>query len=128
MSRFADPNATQRFDIGACQCPGTPHESDWIDLRSSMGAADTLAMAEANDSMAVLGLLIRDWNLLDNDGRPAEVNPENIGLLYGDVFADLDVWITANVQTGTLPNGSAARSVNGSRASGSPIRATRKRS
>lgn len=127
MSRFADPNATKRFDIGTCQCPGTPHESDWIDLRSSMGTADALAMAEAEDSVGILGLLIRGWNLLDNDGNLAEVNAENIGLLYGDVFTDLDAWINDNVQTATLPNGSAVRSANGSRASGSPTRATRKR-
>jgi hypothetical protein len=125
VSRFADPAATARLDLGECQCPGTPHESDWVDLRAELGAQDVLRMATGN-SLDVLELLIVRWNLLDNDGSAATVDREHIERLYADTFDDLDKFIEAHVRLGTsLPNASGARSRTGTRASASRTQTTR---
>ena len=35
-----------RVDVGPCRCPGTPHESDWVDLAPKLGVlAGAAAMA-----------------------------------------------------------------------------------
>ena len=127
MSRFADPKATARLVLGECQCPGTPHEEDWVDLRSELGAQDVLAMATGN-SLDILELLVVEWNLLDNDGSRAPVDREHIERLYADTFSDLDAFIEGHVRLATsLPNASGAPSRNGSRGSASHTRTTRKK-
>lgn len=120
MSRFANPAATKRLVLdGGCQCPGTPHEEDWMRLRTELGAAEVVRLA-GGDSVAAMELLVVEWNLLDNDGQPAPLDREHFGGLYADNFSALDGWIEANVRVSALPNASAARSPKPSEASGSP--------
>lgn len=125
MSRFADPTATARFVLGECQCPGTPHDEDWIDLRSELGAQDVLLMASGN-SLDFLERAIVGWNLLDGDGTLAPVDRDHIERLFADTFNDLDAFISKHIRVGTqLPNASGAPSRNGSRGSASRTRTTR---
>jgi hypothetical protein len=125
MSRFADPAATARLVLGECQCPGTPHDEDWVDLRSELGAQDVLRMATGN-SLDTLELLIVGWNLHDNDGTTAVVDRDHIERLYADTFDNLDSFIAEHVRLGTqLPNAPGARSRTGSRASASRTQKTR---
>lgn len=118
MSRFANPNARDRLVLGACQCPGTPHDEDWMSLRTELGAEDALRIAQGN-SIDALEVLVVDWNLLDDDGKVAPVDRDHMARLFSDAFEVLDGWIEAHVRLTALPNGSAARSRTTSRASGS---------
>ena len=116
MSRFADRSATDRMSLGACQCPGTPHGDDWIEMRTELGMGDVLRMSEG-DSIDTLALVITAWNLLDNDGWAAPLDRDHIERLYADSFERLDTWTTAHLRVATLPNANGAPSRNGSGAS-----------
>lgn len=121
MSRFANPQATKRFPLGDCECPGTPHaEGDWLALRCEFGADDLLALEEATEAKDRMRLLVKDWNLIGDDGKVAPLTDEYIGRLYLDVFPALDKWLTDNAKVTTLPNAPAAPSASSSPGSGSP--------
>lgn len=124
MSRFANPNAVARMVLGACACPGTPHEEDWMELRGELGGDDTLRLAQGN-SIDALEILVIRWNLLDDDGSEAPVDRDHLSRLFADNFAQLNAFVEDHVRLATLPNASAARSRTTSGASGS--RHTRKR-
>lgn len=127
MSRFADPKASARLVLaGGCQCPGEPHDEDWIEIRTELGTSDVLVISEGN-SVDALERLAVSWNLLDDDGSPAPVDRAHIERLYVDAFDQFDDWIEKNVKVKALPNGSGARSRNGSRPSALPARGTRTR-
>lgn len=122
MSRFADVKATERVELGPCQCPGTPHGVDYLDVRTQLGAEDAVALAKlygTDDSIGALEILVSGWNLLDIDGSEAPVTRENLGRLFTDTFDVLEGWIEKHVRLTSLPNASAARSRSSSRASGS---------
>lgn len=134
MSRFANPTRTERFYFpDGCKCPGEPHEQDWMALRTELGAEETaqLSMLAAMGAAAgprVLALLLVEWNLLDDDGRPAPATAEMVGRLWSDLYSDsLNRWIDKHVRLTSLPNGSGGRSPNGSSATAHQTRATRKR-
>ena len=87
MSRFADPKATKRLSLGACQCPGTPHTEDWMELRTEVGAQDYFRIAMGGNLEALKILCVR-WNLQEDDtGNPAPVDAEHIDRLFtGETF------------------------------------------
>lgn len=117
MSRFANERATGRLVLrGGCQCSGTPHDEDWIELRTELGTVDTIAISEGK-SIDALERLIVDWNLHGDDGKVAPVDREHIGKLFADAFDELETWVEANVTVKNVPKASAAHSRNGSRAS-----------
>lgn len=127
MSRFANPTATGRFVLpGGCQCVGSPHEEDWMDLRTQLGTSDIIAL-EGVDTVGQVAHLLTGWNLLDDDGTEAPLDHEHIGRLFAESVAPLREWIAENVSALPLPNVSGAHSANGSRASASPTPRTRKR-
>lgn len=126
MSRFANPENTALLTLpGECQCPGKPHESDWIKMRTSLGGRDVVRLA-AGDSVAAIKLLATEWNLLDDDGQPAPLDAEHIELLFSENFHTVDDWIEEHVDVGPLPNASAAPSPKSSRGSGSRTRTVRR--
>ena len=118
MSRFANPDAKERLVLGPCECPGKPHDEDWMDLRTELGAEDALALSQGN-SIDALAVLVVGWNLLDHDGSSAPVDRDHLGRLYTDSFEPLNGWIEQHVRLTALPNRSAARSPITSVASGS---------
>lgn len=122
MSRFVDRTATVRYTLpDGCQCPGTPHDSDWIDFRSQLGISDILAAGqEAGDPLAGLERIIVDWNLLLPNGDVAPVNRDSVGDLFGENFEGIGNWIGEHITARPLlPNRSGAHSRNGSRVSAS---------
>lgn len=126
MSRFANPTKTERFEYKDCQCPGKPHDRDWLLLRTELGAEDVaqLSVLGTFGTMGgprALGLLIRDWNLQDDDGKDVPVSQEAINLLWADDAGtdELNAWIEKHVRMTSLPNGSGGRSPNGSSATAS---------
>jgi hypothetical protein len=85
---MSDP---KRVDVGACRCPGAPHDSDWVDLEPEL----TLAMASgalfamrlagdtASDQMAAISSSylpsgIRDWAFTNEDESPVPINRDNM--------------------------------------------------
>lgn len=77
-----------RVDVGGCRCPGSPHATDWVELRPTadpaIGAAVMAAIRETgDDEPMMLGQLariyvtlgIRAWSFVGDDGRPVPVRP-----------------------------------------------------
>jgi hypothetical protein len=151
MSRFAAVEKTDKWFLpGGCQCPGQPHENgDWIEMRVELGADDILTLSELNNIGAVM-FLAREWNLLDDDGQPAELTRENVGRMWADLFDDFEVWSNGrdevpeqrdgngkitqaheparegHVRAVTAPNGSGGRSGTGTPATAPRNRAERR--
>jgi hypothetical protein len=116
MSRFANPAATDLLTLpGGCQCPGEPHGSDWIRMRTELGAHDYLRVRTEGSIVALLILAV-EWNLLDHDGSTAPINLGTCGRLFDDNFEPMNEWIESHVRVVTLPKAPDAPSRNGSRA------------
>ncbi len=115
MSRFVNRKATKRMVLsGGCQCPGTPHDEDWVEMRTEVGAADISAAQQPGGAFAGLDRVVVAWNLLDEDGEPAAVDQEHIDLLFSDSAVEMANWITENVTASAVPNASGVHSRNGS--------------
>lgn len=123
MSRFIDPTATQRIDLGPCGCPGTPHESDWADIRARLSGLEFAAFEHATGEREAAGLAathILAWSLLDDDGDPAPITGETVWLLDAATMTALSTAFAAVLKGSvTVPNGSGARSRSTSRGSAS---------
>lgn len=121
MSRFAKRTETGRLVLtGGCQCPGKPHDEDWIEMRRQLGGADLIGT-----SVDVLENVIVAWNLLDDDGEPAPIDRAHCAALFKDSFEQVDAWITEHVTLVHLPNPSGGDSLNGSRVPASSVRGKR---
>lgn len=92
-----------RIDVGGCRCPGSPHASDWVELRPTadpaIGAAVMAAIRETgDDEPMMIGQLarifvtlgIRAWSFVGEDGQPVPVRPGTSG--WPDVVAGLLPW------------------------------------
>lgn len=117
MSRFANPNSTKRYVIpGPCACPGQPHDEDWIDCRTEVGAIEVLG--GPTDRLLAL---IAGWNLLDYDGSDAPVDAAHLERLFADVFEHFNAWVSKNLRVkARLPNTSSGPSRNGTKETASP--------
>jgi hypothetical protein len=103
MSRFTDPNATKRFDLGPCECPGTPHgEGDWMLLRCDLSGQDLLDM-EGTQGAGRLRILVKEWNLIGDNGKVAPLTDEYFDRLYVDMFESINEWLDENAKVRTLP-------------------------
>jgi hypothetical protein len=84
--------------LGACYCPGTPHDEDIVYLAPALsmrgGMAAQSAISEGiGDGLKLQELLaevwvrygVVDWNLTDEAGQPVDLTPPNIAaaLPYG---------------------------------------------
>lgn len=96
-------NATVPVNIGACQCPGTPHdEGDIVQLRTRLNLAAGVQLqrrvVDANktseDTDVLAGKLaeayirvgVVAWNLRDEADRPVPVNDANLQTYLIDDF------------------------------------------
>lgn len=122
MSRFVDPDATERMSLGECLCPGTPHaEGDWLEMRTELGGTEVGSLM-TGDSLDSLEALIVDWNMLDKSGAKPPINRDNIQRLYADNFDGLADFIEKHVRVQSVPKASAEPSRRSSRARGSRTR------
>jgi hypothetical protein len=130
MSRFADPRRTATLALpGGCQCPGSPHEADEWTYRTELGGSEyARAVAQARRGEDIDEAVFQDalveaasvsWNLVDDAG-PVPLTLASIKLLDVEtrttIISTLDDALSMTVAP--PPNASAARSRNGSRASG----------
>lgn len=135
MSRFADLAATDTVDLGACQCPGTPHESDWAKVRTSLSFLDLVAyerMEQYSDQphkiAETLAPFVTEWNLLGPDGLEWEPDADAIFLLgLNSVTPLLSAIGDAVVSSADVPKASGAPSPASSRGSASRTRAPSRR-
>jgi hypothetical protein len=142
MSRFADPAAVAVIDLGACQCPGTPHERDEATVRWDISGSALARIGRAeldrsvmHDPFAAYRQTVKEtlvsWNLLilspgeeeDRKPVPAPIHEFAIDELDGEtlrlIATGADELIT---HKGTLPNRSGALSAESSPESASHTR------
>ena len=132
MSRFADPTAIETVPLGACQCPGTPHERDEAVVRWDLGASALMRIGQAQmgrgaDFYAPYRALILEavvsWNLqVLHNGEPVTVPlaAATIAELDESTLDTLGEAIDALIENkGKLPNPSGASSPASSRGSAS---------
>lgn len=136
MSRFADPTATAVLSLGACQCPGTPHEQDEARIRFQLGASALARIGRAEidgavrlDPFAAYRQTVLEttvsWNLLRADAGggvlSVPITPATVAELDQDTLKALAEGADKLIQNaGTLPNTSGAPSAESSRESASP--------
>lgn len=87
MPRFVSESPA-RVRVGACTCPGTPHEAgDYVVLERYLsieaGAASLAALAngtsDAAVAIAILPYMIASWDFLDAEtGDPLPISPETV--------------------------------------------------
>jgi len=67
-----------------CYCPDTPHEHDEFFLCDELPMAAGLAAAMSNGQLdGIVPALLRNgaiasWNLVDSEGKPLPITPENV--------------------------------------------------
>lgn len=143
MSRFADIASLARASLGACQCPGTPHDEDFAMYRTQLGASALARIGRAelegavqHDPLAAHRQLVVEsvvsWNLLwlDPNGDPEDADRKVVAVLINDSTVELlDESITplaaeidAAISGGPSPNASGAPSRASSRGSASRTR------
>ena len=125
--RFVDPTATDRLDLGACECPGKPHESDWVEYRTQISYGVLGAISVTGDVMSakrkLLELTIVDWNLCAADGTVPDIDAEAIDALDPVTAERIYEAVDGAIQRSqTFPNAFGARSRGTSRASASRTR------
>lgn len=125
MSRFADATATKTVDLGPCECPGTPHESDWAKVRTEASAeeaerfVDTEKLTPEGAAEAVASF-IPEWNLLGPNGEPWPPSTDSVRALKMATVKIIAKAVAETInESVTLPNASAAPSRGLSRGSGS---------
>lgn len=81
----------------ACSCPGTPHAEDTVTLAPEvplpLGISASMVISRATDEVITMGELsplflrfgVVAWTLVDGEGKPERLTPENIErrLAYG---------------------------------------------
>ena len=93
MSRF-DRAPDVPVSIGPCECPGTPHgDGDLVYLAPVLSARGGMAAQGAINDAGTDGVKLQEllwrvyrdhgvtgWNLVDDDGDPVPLTPENVDL------------------------------------------------
>lgn len=127
MSRFVNAEATRTVDLGPCECPGTPHDSDWAKLRdqlsgSEIGALQRVPVDEIATTEAVAPF-ITEWNLLGPDGEVMPISAEALRMLTAGSLSPISEALSAVItESVTVPNGSSVPSPASSRGNASRTR------
>lgn len=134
MSRFADPRATRTVDLGACECPGTPHSSDWAKVRSDLSDPECaillrIDLQSEQEQAETIAPFVAEWNLLGPDGTLAAIDADALFSLKGPTLKAIGSALGEVLRENLhLPNPSGAPSPASSRGSASRTRtATRRR-
>jgi len=106
----------RRIDLGACDCPGAPHPSDWVDVSEVVTWDDLVDVGLASSEGAARLLLVTraivDWNLAGANGEAAPISESTVRLLDpATLQAIAEVVNAAYVRASApLPNASSAPS------------------
>jgi hypothetical protein len=145
VSRFADPNAVDTFEV-ACPCPGTPHDEDTITHRTELGAGELESVGQYGwqrgnsqdfgfyDEAAAMSFLVTKavtrWTLVDGEGKGLPITIRNAELLPGAIRSELRSRLEAAAEWeagGPAPNAPGVPSRSTSRASASRTPTSRRR-
>lgn len=131
MSRFLDLETTT-VPLGACQCPGTPHDEDTAEVYTVLGWDDLVDVAGAESDGAGRRILvtraIASWNLLheaERDGKtvilPVPVVEATVRLLGPETLEAVAEAVNAAYERAKspVPNDSGAPSQDSSQESAS---------
>lgn len=126
MSRFVDRTRTRRVDLGPCECPGTPHESDYALVRAELSGQEIADYTTAsNDEVAdVSARLVPEWNLIDRSGAVPVTGQALVDLMPTTLAAIVNALSTTVGESVALPNASGAPSRATSQGSASRTRKT----
>lgn len=137
MSRFADPSKVTVVPLGACQCPGTPHEQDEATIRWDLSASALARVGQAQmlaprdfyaPYRALIVEAVASWNLLvlhEGEPVPVPIVPATVAELDEDTLDTLGQAIDDLIENkGTLPNDSGAPSAESPQESASPTPTT----
>ena len=103
MSHLVDRNRVTVKELGPCECPGTPHETDTIRLLENISYADMLHIGDASGLgaveavWAVFNIRVKGWNLVDDKGKPLPLSravwqnlSESLSQRVNDLIGELD--------------------------------------
>ncbi|MDP9145920.1 MAG: hypothetical protein M3N43_14725 [Actinomycetota bacterium] len=154
MSARIDPDATETIEI-PCPCEGTPHEIDIVTVRSEYGYGDLTDIQRASlrfipshnqdgsatvvtvtdpeqEHYALLGIAVKAWTFLEDDGTPMTLDVATIRTLRDDIGNKIAARVNAlyldALKRQALPNPSGGPSPHSSPESSpaGPNRATRR--
>lgn len=95
-------------DLGACRCPGAPHQRDTVTLfddppmdlgiamMSLVGQEERIEVAQARLVRVYMRFGIKAWTFTDEDDLPVPVNEENAARLLTFDRCGLDFWNAAD--------------------------------
>jgi hypothetical protein len=117
VSQFASPGSTREVDLGACKCPGTPHERDVATVREELGYAAYGYILDApgpgSRTRRLVEVALVDWNLLGPDSQKVDASREAIALLKPAAASKLAAgcaFLLEDPEEDPLPNPSGADS------------------
>lgn len=96
IGRFAHPDRTEPVSLGACRCPGSPHDQDTAEVRTEIGDGELRTAANrggfsngplwdaASSDNQTVATFTTAWTLLDDDSEPVPISARMIGLLDED--------------------------------------------
>ena len=76
MPHLVDRNAVKVVELGPCECPGKPHDTDTIRIRKHISYPDMLHIGDAASMgsveavWTVFNIRVGGWNLVDEKGKP----------------------------------------------------------
>jgi hypothetical protein len=112
MSHLVDRNKVKVVELGPCECPGKPHDTDTVRIRESLSYADYLHLNDAASSGAMEGvwalfnMRVAGWSLVDEKGKPLPLSravwqnlSTDVASKIQDAIGDID-----NADETELPN------------------------
>jgi hypothetical protein len=119
---------TTRVEVGPCSCPGEPHGTDWVEVRTILPWRVRVNIAQAptegDARLAAYVAGIAAWSFTDPDGEPVPVTPANIELLADPVLEAIAPALGEALARSVAPNASGAPSRRSSRGSAKSPRTT----
>lgn len=126
MTNYIDPEARRPpIAIGPCQCPGTPHDQDYVTIveRFGYGAKGQIREVarrsgpEASNQMVIL-LGVKEWSFVLPDNSPRPIDAVQVANLpeplVERLLEDDILGLAFLADEEPLPNGSSALSPSGS--------------
>jgi hypothetical protein len=113
MSHLVDRNKVKVVELGPCDCPGKPHETDTVRIRESLSYADHLHLVDANNLgvqealWALFNMRVAGWNLVDEKGKPlllSRGNWQNLSSEIASKIQDAISEVQDSDETAELPN------------------------
>ena len=113
MSHLVDRNKVKVIELGPCECPGKPHDTDTVRIRETLSYADHLHLVDANSGgvtealWALFNMRVAGWSLLDEKGKPLPLSRatwQNLSSEVASKIQDAISEVQDGDETAELPN------------------------